>query len=190
MTYEFSAEQRSLNLSECGRLCTTWPPQTMDLAARAGWQGLSGEPLKASLGTAINMLILSIGVRNGVEPGAMSVWLPSLRNETLLRLGEDPEHWMFAGDDKTQFFRALYGDRSSIRPFIARLLGCCQHTTARQLRFHSQSDVELISNSDFEMSQTLRPSRFNIDASDLAAQVLRQCGTSLFYVRIKAPIAY
>ena len=45
------------------------------------------------LGSAINMLIRSKVIDAGFEPTVINQWLPALRNETLLALGEDVYAW-------------------------------------------------------------------------------------------------
>lgn len=182
MDIKFVAQQKTLGLSECERLCSTWSRDVEALASRSGWSGLPGDRVNVPVGVAINMLVWSTALNHGVE--AMGPWLPGLRNEALLKLGEDDSSWSFNGtsEEKMQFFPILYGYRDAVRPRIAPMLNCCLNTTTRQLRFHSQSDVECLSNSQFEQGHSGRTPRFTIDAHALAEKVRATCGTPLFTV--------
>lgn len=187
MTTMFVAQQKLLGLSECERLCAAWSRDVEELAFRSGWSGMPGQRLNVPLGCAINMLILSIGKSHGLELQSMGAWLPGLRNETLLKLGEDVSNWSAdsAGDAQREFWPMLYGRIEDVRRRIAPLLGCCEGTTTRKLRFHSQSDVEHISGAQMHGIIDTRTPRFTIDAHDLARRLVSVCGGQLFTVSAK-----
>jgi hypothetical protein len=191
MSVRFVAQQRMLGLSECERLCATWSRNTEELAARAGWRGMSGDRLSVTVGTAVNMLVLSAGSNHGIEWAAMGSWLPSLRNEALLKLGEDTSNWSFdgTGEAEKQFWPILYGRPEAIRPRIASLLSCCPSTTARQLRFHTQNDVELLPNAQYSSGLSSRTPRFTIDAHNLAARVRESSAGPLFTAKAAPPFS-
>jgi hypothetical protein len=180
MSIKFVVQQKLLGLSDSQRLCDTWSRDIEALASRSGWRGLPTEPINVPVGTAINMLVWSIAMSHGVE--AIAEWLPGLRNEALLKLGEDTSNWSFDGasEAQQQFLPMLYGSRDAVRSQIAPLLGCCATVTTRQLRFHSQSDVECLSNSQFEQGHSGRTPRFTIDAHALADKMRVTCGAPLF----------
>ena len=191
MTFKFSAQQKMLSLSECQHLCAISSRDAEELAFQGGWHGIPGERLKVPVGVAINMLVLSAGTSHGVEWQAMREWLPGLKNETLLKLGENASNWSFedAGEAQKQFWPMLYGPAEAVRPQIAPLLGCCFSTTTRQLRFHSQSDVECLSNSQFDHGYSGRTPRFTIDAHAFAGQVQAAFSVPLFTAKA-APAPY
>lgn len=185
---KYVVQQRLLNLSACQRLCGASSAQTEKLAWQAGWRGLAGDPLQIPVSTAINMLVLSIGVKNGMELDAMGGWLPGLRNEALLKLAVDHTNWTFQGS-KTEdhdFWPILFGDSAVIRSRVAPLIDCCLATTTRQLRFHSQRDVEYLSNLQFEQRlNSERPPLFTIDAHDIARQVMDTGSPPFFHAKPK-----
>jgi hypothetical protein len=186
MQTKFSARPKGLSMSEIERLSGRSWGDLADLAFRCGWRGLPGEPIMVPLGTALNMLICLTAMSHGVEPGAMVKWLPGLRNEALLKLGEVIPNWWFDGpsDEKQRFLSMLYGSRDSVRPSLARLLGCCTSGAIRQLRFYSQSDVECLSNAQFELGHySGRAPRFTIDAHELANRVQTICDAPLLIAK-------
>ena len=186
MIVRFSAEQKMLGLSECQRLCSRNSREINDLAQRAGARIMPTAPFRVSVGTALNMLVLSAASNHGVELPTMAVHLPGLRCEALFNLGENYANWSFAGpyDAEQQFWPMLYGGRDTIRPRIAPLLEIPAGVTTRQLRYHSQSDVERLSPTQFEEELATRSSRFSIDAHTLAAQVRSICEGSLFTAKV------
>lgn len=191
MNFHFVAQQSMLSLSVCEHLCATSSRDIEELATRGGWRGMPGERLNVPIGVVINMLVLSAGKSHGVEWQAMGAWLPALKNEALLKLGENASNWYFqdAGEAQRQFWPMLYGPPEAVRPRIAPLLGCCLGTTASHLRFHSQSDVELLSNSQFDHGYSSRTPHFTIDAHALAGRVQATCSTPLFTAKV-APAPY
>lgn len=190
MYYEFTAQQNLLNLSECERLCVKGSREITLLAQQAGWPGLHGQRVNPSVGIAVNMMVLAIAGDKGVEPGVMARCLPGLRNETLLRLGENFDNWSIDGsaDVGSQFNTNLYGTRAAIRPFLASTLGCCQHTTTARLSFHSANDIEELSNEEIEASSSSRTARFSIDAADLAGRISQVATGPLFTVKQKVVV--
>ena len=144
--------------------------------------------MSVSVGTSLAMLVLSIGMNHAVEPQSMANHLPGLRNEALLKLGEDTSNWFFDGNHEAerQFWPMLYGVRDAVRPRIAPLLGSSPSVTTRELRFFSPSDVERLSHSQVELGHSGRAPRFSIDAHDLAARVRGVCGSPLFTAKVVA----
>lgn len=182
MTTIHTARQKTLSLSECEILCTRYSRDVELLASCSGYRVMPGQALSVPIQSALNMLILSIADRSGVEAGAMSLHLPGLRNEALLHLGETISNWTWLGPSATEqkFWDQLYGQASEVRPRIAPLLKCCANTTTRKLRFHSQSDVERISPADVWRASDARTPRFVIDAHELAGQIRAVCKGPLF----------
>lgn len=182
MNFNFVAQQKMLSLSACEHLCATSSRDIEELASRGGWRGMPGERLNVPIGVVINMLVLSAGRSHGVEWQAMGPWLPALKNEALLKLGENTSNWSFedAGEAQKQFWPMLYGPSEAVRPRIAPLLGCCLGTTASYLRFYSQSDIEFLSNTQFDHGYSSRTPRFTIDAQALAGRVQAACAAPLF----------
>ena len=128
------------------------------------------------------MLILSIAMNYGVELSAMVPWLPGLRTEALLKLGEEISNWSFHGPAETEneFWTLLYGSRESIRPRVGSLLRCSGDPTTRLLRYHSQVDVECLSETQMYQGQRDRAPLFYVDAHELAGLVQTTCGAPLF----------
>lgn len=190
MYNEFTAHQKLLSMSECERLCVKGSRDITLLAQQAGWPGLHSQQVNPSIGIAVNMMVLAIAGDQGVEPGVMARCLPGLRNETLLRLGEDFANWSIDGsaDVGRQFNANLYGSRAAIRPFLASMLGCCQHTTTKRLRFHSANDIEELSNEEFEASSLSRSPRFSIDAADLTGRISQVVTGPLFTAKQKVVV--
>ena len=187
MEMKFIAQQRVLGLSECERLCGRRSIELEELASRAGWCGVpsTGSPLSVSVGTALNMLVLSIAKRHGVETQDMAGSLPGLREAALLELGADISNWSFDGpyEAERQFWPILYGGREAVRPRIAPLLGCYSNSLTRELRFFSPSDVERLTDNWSEQRRSERTPRFTIFAHSLAQQIQATCGSSLFTAR-------
>ncbi|WP_324261559.1 hypothetical protein U4960_15785 [Altererythrobacter sp. H2] len=184
---KFVVQQQLLGLSACQRLCGTSSAETEKLAWQAGWRGLPGQSMQPPLGTVINMMVLSIGRSNGVELDAMGAWLPRLRDEAVLKLAAEATNWSFNGsdDDQRDFWPLLYGDDKLIRSRIGSLLGCYSDNPTRQLRVHSQRDVEHLSYLQVERGlNSGRPPLFTIDAHDIARQVT--CNSSAPFFTAKS----
>ena len=157
-----------------------------ELAARAGGPATLGGQFSVPVSTALNMLVLSSGKRNNVELHDMAAFLPGLRENALLELGSDISNWSFEGphDAEQQFDSIFYNSRDAVGPRIARLLECYSSAPTRLLRFFSPSDVEQLSDHDFEQARSNRTPRFTIDAHDLARQVQAVCGSPLFTAKV------
>lgn len=93
MSTDFVVQQHQLNLDQCERLCSKWSFDIERLLRLGGHYAGSWEPTVVPLGSAINMLIRSKVIDAGFEPTVINQWLPALRNETLLALGEDVYAW-------------------------------------------------------------------------------------------------
>lgn len=186
MEMKFVAQQRELGLSECERLCSRSSREIEQLASRAGWCGMSGQRLSVSLGTALNMLVLSIAKSHGLAPESMAAWLPGLRDEALLHLGTNTANWSFEGSNEQEkrFWPVLYGTADAVRPRIAPLLGCYSHSTTILLRFFSPTDVERVASCGAEQGASDRTPRFTIDAHGLSEQVHATVGPPLFTARV------
>lgn len=184
MQLRFVAQQKTLGLSECERLCGTWSQQIENLARESGLPVLIGTRLQAPVAAAINMSVRSIAGGHGVEPGSVGPWLPGLRNEALFRLGEVYSNWAYDGPSERQqeFWDLLYGRPEVVRPRVAGLLGCHSGTTTRRLRYFSQSDVEILTNAQLEAGLSDRIPLFSIDAHDLASRVRNSVSGPLFSV--------
>lgn len=184
MEFKFSAKQKVLGLSDCERLCARPSGEILDLAHRAGACSSSGS-LTAPLGGAINMMILATGRSYGVEWSTIATWLPRLRNEALLKLAEEPSNWTFVGSREAdkEFWPMVYGVSEANRRGVDRLLGCSSADVARQLRFHSESDVEFLSNSQVGLGGSGRAPRFAIDAHDFASRIRVVCKDPLFFAQ-------
>lgn len=185
MEFKFIAQQRVLGLPECERLCARGSREIEDLASRSGWHGMPGERLSVSVGTALNMLVLSIAKNHGIELQAMAPSLPGLREEALLELGTETSNWSFEGPHaaEQQFWPILYGGRDAVRSRIAPLLGCYSHSPTSELRFFSPNDIECLSSSRSEQSASNRTPRFTINAHALVEQVQKNIGSPLFTAR-------
>lgn len=181
MEIKFVAQQRALGLSECERLCGRRSVEIAELAARAGWCGMPGEPVSVAVGAALNMSVLSIAKRHGVELQYMVACLPGLREGALLELGMDTSNWSFEGsyEAEQKFWPILYGGRDAVRPRIARLLGCYSNSPTWQLRFFSRatsSNSPIMSSSRVVLTerQGSRSTRM-ISPSRLKPTVDRRC---------------
>jgi hypothetical protein len=139
------------------------------------------------LGSAINMLIRSKVIDAGFEPTVINQWLPALRNETLLALGEDVYAWACPSspDAWKQFLPKLYGQSEDVRPRIAGYLGCCLATTAATVRLYSANDVQTLGRFEDTSPRSGPAPRLIIRANDLADRVKQVCGTVLFTVHPK-----
>ena len=137
--------------------------------------------MQIPVGSAIDMMVLSIAQRHCVEPSTMVPELPRLRNEALLYLGEDCSSWSYQGptEAEKEFWTLLYADRSVVRSRIAPVLGCHNETT-RQILFHSASNIERLATGN--VSHFPSPPVFAVDAHDLADQVRARCGAEIFLV--------
>jgi hypothetical protein len=185
METKFSVQQRLLGISECERLCARSSREVEELAHLSGCGSRPGQSLSVSVGAALNMLVLSISKSSGVEAQAMTAWLPGLRNEALLNLGEDISNWSFhgSGDEEKAFWPTLYASRDAVRPHVARLLNCSTNGTIRQFYFYSQNDVVCYPNSRPDLGGHDGPPRFVIDAHSLAEKVRANCGAPLFHAK-------
>lgn len=185
MSLNFVAQQRVVGMLESQRATGRSSREVEDIASQAGWHWIPGGRVNVSIGTLINMIVLSTTMTNLVEPQTMTSRLPGLRVEALLKLGEDLSNWSFDGpsENESKFFATLYGMSNVIRPRIASLLGCGGTGTIRQLRFYSQSDIECLSPEQYANGHSGRLPRFIIDAHDLADQVRAACGTPLFIAK-------
>jgi hypothetical protein len=189
MSYQYSATQEPLGLSECQRLLGRPSSDVEELARRAGWHGLPGQQFQVSVETAFNMSVLSAAVSHGVEPQAMVIYLPALRSEGLLKLGERIANWRFHGEvgAEHKFWPTLYGDSETVRHRIASLINQSLSSLTRQIRFFSQMDVECLSPSQYNQNYSTRTPRFVIDSHDLAARLESVCGRPLFTARLAGP---
>ena len=179
---KFVVRQEELGLSECERLCGRTSREIEELASRSGGRATPGTKVRVPLGTALNMLVLSIAASHSIEPQAMAAWLPGLRDEAVLELGQDTSNWAFEGtyEAEKQFWPILYGDRDTVRSRIASMLACYSGSPTRELWFFSPSDVECVSATSCGQRTRSRSPRFIIDAHDLAARVKAVCGSPLF----------
>lgn len=189
MEMKFVAQQRLLGLSECERLCGLRSIQLEELASRAGWRRVpgTGYPVSVTVGTALNMLVLSIAKHHGVELQVMAGSLPGLREAALFELGADISNWSFDGpfEAEQQFWPILYGSGDTVRPRIAPLLGCYSTASAtRELRFFTPSDVERITNDWSDQRRSDRTPRFTIFAHSLAQDLQATCGSPLFTAKL------
>lgn len=186
MEKKLSVQPTVLSMSECQGLFDGSSKDIEELTRPSGCFSLPGERVNVPVPAALNMLVLSIGKSHGVEIQAMAGWLPGLRNEALLKLGEDTSNWSFQGtsEEGKEFWPKLYGLRETIGPHVARLLGCSLAVTTRQLRFYSQSDVIFLSNSQFELGYHDRAPRFTIDSHALAAKIRAVCSGPLFSAKV------
>ena len=189
MEFKFNAQHRLLGLSECERLCGTGSREIEGLAQRAGWRGAPGERVNVSVGTALNMSVLSIVMKQGIELQSMAAWLPGLREGALLELGMNTSNWLFEGSEEAgkTFWPMLWGNRDVVRPRIAPLLGCYSTLTTHQLRFFSPSDVECLTSTRADNGQSGRTPRFTIYAHAIAEHLQVTCGSPLFTATTATP---
>ena len=181
-------QQRMLSFSELERLCRRRSIDVQRLANLCGHNILSGQMPSLDLSTGINMLIHLKGQEAGFEPGVVTQWLPSLRNETLFLLAEDLDSWECseAPEEWRSYWPQLCGTRKNVRPHIVRLLpGCCIATAASKVRFFSSTDVETLKDENANWPSHDRAPRLMISAADLAQQIKHVCTGPLFFVRQK-----
>lgn len=145
---------------------------------------MSWGPIVVPLGNAIDLLIRSKVVDAGFEPNVVNKWLPALRNETLLALGEDVYAWACPSspDAWKSFLPKLYGESKDVRPRIAGYLGCCLATTAATVHLYSANDVRTFGRFEDSSPRGGAAPRLIIRADDLADRVRQVCGTELFAV--------
>lgn len=181
----FVAQQARLSMSDCEKICGRWSREIEELAFRSGWRQPPGESFNVPVGTAINMLVLSIVMGNGMELNGTGGWLPGLRNEALLRLGQNISNWHIneVSEANRSFLPTLYGSPDTVRERLGPVLGCCLNVTTRELRVYSQSDVEHLSNSQVEQGSSGRTPRFSIDAHMLARRVRTSHHGPIFTLR-------
>ena len=188
MEMKFVAQQKLLGLSDCERLCGVRSIELEELASRAGWPGVpgTGNRVTVAIGTALNMLVLSIAKRHGVEASAMAGSLPGLRDAALLELGANISNWSLEGphEAEQQFWPILYGSPEAVRPRIAPLLACYSSSLTWELRFFSPSDVERITDDWDQQRRSDRTPRFTIFARNLAQDIQVTCGSPLFTAKL------
>ena len=183
------AHQRTLSMSDCERMCGRTSREIAELARHAGWEGLSSHGLNASVGMGLDLLFLSDCMNQGVELHSIAPMRHGLRTEGLLKLGAEYTSWSLDGSDLTEkaFWPLLWDDHAIVRPRIARLLKLYPETATRKLRYHSQAQVERVTNAMYEIGQyDDRAPRFTIDAHDLAARLQTSYGRPLFSVSATA----
>lgn len=189
MSTGFVVRQHQLNLGQCEQLCSKWSFDIERLLHIGGHRSGSWEPTVVPLGSAINLLIRSKVSDAGFEPTVVNAWLASLRNETLLVLGEDVYAWSSATspDAWKQFLLKLYGQSEDVRPRIAGYLGCCLATTAATVRLYSANDVETFRRFEDTSPRGGPGPRLTIRADDLADKIREVCGRVLFTVHPREP---
>lgn len=192
MKTEFTAQLCQLTSFECERLCVKWSHNVEQLASLSGHNFMPGRLGSVPLGTAINMLIFSKAADAGFEPGVMRSWLPHLRNETLLQLGEETDSWALenAEDIWKEFMPKIWGVSEAVRPRIGPLLGCDTSTVASTICLYSQNDVEVIKSRYDTASQTDRIPRLIIRAEDLVARIKQIRSGPFFTVSVKKPLVW
>ena len=182
MIVNFVARQKMLGLTACQQLSGLGSHEVEDLIFLGGGRALTGTPLKVSIAAALDMLVRSTAVSFGIEVQAVTSWLPGLRSEALLQLGQDISNWTFEGAEEAgqQFWPMFYGGRDAVRTRIEGLLGCWSRDAKRELRFYSQNDVQFLSNAQCGQGHDDRVPRFIIDAHALANRVQSTCASPLF----------
>lgn len=182
MDTRFSARQKQLSMSECEWLLHKSSREVGDLAFVSGVRVVPGERFSVSVAQALSMSILTAGNNHGVELSSMSNWLPPIRTEALLQLGQETSNWDYAGPpaQESQFWTKFYRGSEAIRVEIAPLLKCFGGGAGRQLHYHSQRDVEFLSNSDVASGRSYRAPLFVIDAHKLAESLRSICSGPLF----------
>lgn len=176
--------QHQLDLAQCRQLCLKPLFDIERLLQFGGHIGASWEPTSVPLSSAINLLIRSQAMDGGFEPAVISRWLPLLRNETLLTLGEDIYAWscLRPFEAWSQFLPKLYGQGKDVRPHIAGLLNCSLADTVATVRLYSASDVQAFGRFEHTAPRSGPAPRITIRADDLADRVRQVCGTVLFTV--------
>lgn len=167
---EFSARQQTFGISQLQRLLGKSSQDAERFASYSGWSGLSGQLVTIDVAGALNMMVHSTAADFGVERSAVGAWLPGLRTGALMALGRNVDNWSFNGtpEEQNRFFASLFGEQSKVNDFVATTLGCYSGTAKRQMRFHSATDVELLSDAEFQAGYSSRPPRFVIDSRTLA----------------------
>jgi len=177
-------QERQLDLEKCRQLCLR-PPFDIERLLRLGGLTVgSWEPTLVPLGSAISMLIRSRAMDAGFEPAVTSQWLPHLRNETLLTLGEDLQAWDCPRYFKSwdEFVRQFYGQGRDVRSRIAGHLKCSLADTAATVRIYSATDVEAFGRFSDAPQRSGPAPRAIIRADDIADRVRQVCGTVMFTV--------
>lgn len=187
MFTDFVVHQYQLNLGQCEQLCSKWSFDVQRLLGLGGHHAGSWGPTVVPLSSAIDLLIRSKVVDAGFEPTVVNQWLPALRNETLLVLGEDIYAWSSASssDAWKQFLPKLYGQSEDVRPRIAGYLGCCLGTTEANVHLYSASDIRTVGRFAESSPRGEAAPRLIIRADDLADKVWQVCGRLLFTVHPK-----
>ena len=183
MSTKILVRQAMLGMTALEKLCGRGSREIQELAFYAGGSCLPGGAVNVSVAGGMDFLTRSTAMFHRLEMRAVASWLPGLRNEALLHLGQDISNWSFDGtkEAEQQFWPMFYADRESVRMRVAPLLGCCLSVTTRVLRFHSQRDVECLTNAEYEHGSSDRMPRFIIDAHELAERTRVICGTPLFF---------
>lgn len=183
MHVKYNVRQKSLSMTECQRLCSRSSSYVEDLAR---WSGvallLPGQPFQADVGRALNMIAIAEAAAGGFEYSTMSRFVPGLREEALIKLGLRHENWFVEGDEKQQsdFYYELRGGGESAVAFVASVLRCCRVTARRELRFHSQSDVDFLTGAEVLAGRGRRNPRLVLDAHRFADRVQAICGSPMF----------
>lgn len=189
MEANFVAHQHTLSMSDCERMCGRTSREIGELARHAGWEGLASHGLSASVGMALDVLFLSECMIHGVELHSIAPMRHGVRTEALLKLGSEYTSWSLDGSDLTEkaFWPLLWDEQAAVRPRIARLLKLYPETATRKLRYHSQAQVERVTNAMYELGQyDDRAPRFTLDAHELAARLQSSYGRPLFSVSATA----
>lgn len=180
----FMVQQHQLDFGQCQQLSLR-PHFDIERLLRLGGHNVgSWEPTLVPLSSAINLLIRSRAMDAGFEPNVINQWLPHLRNETLLTLGENLYAWSCPSSFEAwnQFVPTFYAQRQDIRPHIAGHLKCSLADTAATVRLYSSTDVEAFKRSEYAPARDTQAPRLIIRADDLAERVKQVCGTDLFTV--------
>jgi hypothetical protein len=167
---DFSARQQTFGISQLQRLLGKSSQDVERFASYSGWSGLTGQLVTLDVSGALNMMVHSIAADFGIERSLVGAWLPGLRTGGLMTLGRNVDNWRFNGtaEDQNRFFASLFGDQTKAADFVATTLGCHSGTAKRQMRFHSATDVELLSEAEFRAGYSARSPRFVIDSKSLA----------------------
>ena len=191
MSTDFAVRQHQLDLGQCEQLCTKWSSDIERLLHLGGHLAGSFGATRVPLGSAINMLIRSKTIDACFESAVISPWLPHLRNETLLTLGEDIDAWSCPSPLEAwdQFLPSLYGQPKDVRQRIARHLKCSLVDTVATVRLYSASKVEALGRFEDAVPNGEAVARLIIRADDLADRIRQVCGTVLFTVHPAEPAA-
>ncbi len=188
MSIAFRAQQKFVSSSELERACKLWSRDVAAIASLCGWNGLPGQRVSVDVGGAINVLVLSIARSYGVQMTGMRQWLPGLRNEALMILAGNFANWAYEGpaEHEMAFNAKLYGGSSSVRPQLASLLGISLADTTALLRYHSNTNVECLSEDQIDHGHRGGLPIFSIYASNLAQCIEGHCQKPLFISRLKS----